>query len=144
MCSISRQHTASIGRVPSKVYRAWWLGEQLYCCNNFYFRKDNEVFVKAWEQGWEEKLFTPSDMLSNKGAWGCDGPLLSDLPRAEMRCWECLALGYNHFGLEVRDCMQGNLEVRQGDAMSPLSVWICPVFCNPSTHTKPELLSLAN
>lgn len=144
MCSISRQQTASIGRVTSKVDAAWWLGEQLYCCNNFYFGKDNEAFVKAWEQGWEEKLFAPGNMLSNKGAWGCGDTLLSDLPRAEMRCWECLVLGHDRFGLEVCDCMQGNLEVRQGNAMSFLPAWIRPVFCNISTRTKPELLSLAN
>ena len=144
MCSTSRQRTASIGCVPSKVDTAWWLGEQLYYCNNFYFRKDNEAFVKAWEQGWEVKLFTPGDMLNNKGAWGIVTRCFQTLPRAEMRCWECLALGHDRFSLEVCDHMQGNLEVRRGDAIPSLPEWMCPMFCNLSTRTKPELLSLAS
>lgn len=136
---------ASAGCVPWKVDTAWWLGEQLYYCSHFYFRKANEAFVKAWEQGWEERLFTPSNTLNNKGAQGIGTCCFQSWPRAKMKCWECLALERDCFGLEICGPGWGNLKVRWGDAIPSLPEWVHPsLFWSLSTCTNPQSLSLSN
>lgn len=119
---------ASTGCIPWEVDTAWWLGEQLYYCNHFYFREANEAVVKAWEQGWEERLIRESDTLNNKGAQGIGTRCCQTWPRAGMKCWECLALECDCFTLEVCGHGWGHLEVRQGDAIPSLPGWVRP-FC---------------
>lgn len=126
---------ASAGCVPWKVNTAWWVGEQLYYCNHFYFRKANGAFVKAWEQGWEERLFTPSDTLNNKGAQRTGARCFQTWPRAEMKCWECLALERDCFSLEICGHGWGNLEVRWGDAILSLLEWVRPTRVLEPQHT---------